>query len=128
MNPITISNTGEYWVRVKQRTCYAYDTMMVYNCPAKFEVPNVFTPNGDGFNDYFEIVSQNIYSFEIRVYSRWGLLIHKGSNLDLPWNGKILGEDAIEGVYFWHIIYQEYNGQGGGYEEKIVKGTVTLMR
>ncbi len=128
MRSITINNTGEYWVRVKERTCYAYDSIMVNNCPAKFIVPNVFTPNGDGYNDYFEIEYQNIWAFEIRVYSRWGLLVHKGSNLDMPWDGKILGQDAVEGVYFWHIYYEEYNGQGGGYDKKTVKGTVTIMK
>ncbi len=128
MSSIIAYNTGLYWVIVSEKTCKSSDTVEIINCPPKFIVPNVFTPNGDGFNDYFEIEYQNIWKFEIKIYNRWGARIYMTNNLEEPWNGKIKGQDAIEGVYFWEIIYQEYNGSGGGFDEKKVKGTVSLYR
>ena len=128
MNSITISNTGIYWVIVSKKTCKIIDSIEVFNCPPIFNVPNVFTPNGDGSNDYFDIEYQNIYEFEIKIYNRWGRIVYKGNSLENPWDGKIKGQDAIEGVYFWEIQYQEYSGLGNGTGEKSVKGTVSLYR
>jgi gliding motility-associated-like protein len=128
LSSINVQYTGTYWVRVYEKTCIVTDTINVYNCPAKFIVPNVFTPNGDGINDVFNIEYQNIWEFEIRIYSRWGNRIYRSSDLEKPWNGMIKGQEAIEGVYFWEIIYEEYDGKGDGYEPKKIKGTVTLYR
>jgi len=128
MSSITTYNTGLYWVIVSDRTCKSVDTVEIFNCPPKFIVPNVFTPNGDGINDFFEIEYQNIWEFEIKIYNRSGTKIYSSTSLENPWNGQIKGQDAIEGVYFWEIIYQEYNGQGGGATDKKVNGTVSLYR
>ncbi len=128
MSSITVTNTGLYWVIVSERTCNSMDSVEIFNCPPKFIVPNVFTPNGDGINDFFEIEYQNIWKFEIRIYNRWGARVYHSTNIDSPWDGKIKGQDAIEGVYFWEIIYQEYNGKGGGLIDKKVNGTLTLFR
>jgi gliding motility-associated-like protein len=128
MSSITVYNIGMYWVIVSEKTCKSTDTIEIFNCPAKFIVPNVFTPNGDGYNDYFDIEYQNIWKFEIKIYNRWGTKIYSSNNLEDPWDGKIKGQPATEGVYFWEIIYQEYNGQGGGNPDKKIKGTLSLYR
>ncbi len=128
MSNITTFNTGVYWVIVSEKTCQSSDTVNIYNCPPKFIVPNVFTPNGDGYNDKFEIVYQNIWEFEIRIFNRWGTRVYHSSNLESQWDGQINNQEATEGVYFWEITYKEYNGQGGGSEDKRVKGTVSLYR
>ena len=128
MSSITAYNTGIYWVIVSEKTCKSIDTVIIFNCPAKFIVPNVFTPNGDGYNDYFEIVFQNIWEFEIKIYNRWGTRVYKSENLESQWDGRINGQDATEGVYFWQIVYTEYDGKGGGSTDKKVNGTVSLYR
>jgi gliding motility-associated-like protein len=128
MSSINILHTGIYWVAVYEKTCVVVDSIEVFNCPPVFNVPNVFTPNGDGFNDELEIEYQNIFKYEIKIYNRWGVRVFESEDLNNPWNGKIKGMDAVEGVYFWEIIYQEYNGQGGGNVTKGLKGTVSLYR
>ena len=47
------------------------------------DVPNVFTPNGDGNNDEFVVFTQSLKSMNIRIYNRWGGLVHswKYSNI-----------------------------------------------
>jgi len=128
MNSITAYYTGVYWVRISKKTCIVSDTIEIFNCPPKFIVPNVFTPNNDGYNDVFNIDYQNIWEFEVKIYDRWGAKVFQSSNLDKPWDGKINGREAAEGVYFWQIIYQEYNGQGEGSKDKMVRGTLSLYR
>jgi gliding motility-associated-like protein len=128
MNSITVYEMGVYWVRVIEKTCVVYDTINIKKCAAKFIVPNVFTPNDDGYNDVFNIDYRNIWDFEVRIYDRWGVKVFQSSNLDKPWDGTVNGRKSAEGVYFWQIIYQEYDGNGGGDEKKIIKGTVTLLR
>ncbi len=124
---ITVYRPGIYWVRVKERNCYAYDTTHILNCKSKFKVPNVFTPNGDGYNDVFEIEYQNIETFEIRIYNRWGMLVYHSTNLDKPWDGSINGEKATEGVYFWEINYTVF-GETDKNPSIYLKGTVSLYR
>jgi len=128
MNNITVYNPGVFWVRVVEKTCVVSDTIHIKKCAAKFIVPNVFTPNGDGYNDVFNIDHRNIWDFEVNIYDRWGVKVYQSSNLDNLWDGTVNGRKSAEGVYFWQIIYQEYDGNGGGDEKKMIRGTVTLLR
>ncbi|MCK5857455.1 MAG: gliding motility-associated C-terminal domain-containing protein [Bacteroidales bacterium] len=128
MSNITVYYTGEYWVKIRKRTCIVSDTIELINCPPKFIVPNVFTPNGDGFNDVFNIDYQNIWEFEVCIYDRWGGCVFRTDDIKNQWNGMVNGREVAEGVYFWEIIYQEYNGKGGGHQDKAVRGTLSLFR
>jgi gliding motility-associated-like protein len=67
--------------------------------------PNVFTPNGDMLNDYFEISSQgDIGMYQLNVYNRWGTLIFNADAVDRSWNGRTAnGERVASGVYFWEV-------------------------
>ncbi len=64
-------------------------------------VPNVFTPNGDGVNDLFEIfvASNNSFTYEISILDRWGNLLHKGNK----WDGTANGDYVVPGVYIYFI-------------------------
>lgn len=88
--------------------------------------PNIFTPNGDGINDYFELkepISIPCFSeFEIRIFNRWGMLVfeHQGSNFS--WDGTFSSREMAEGVYYF-IISGSYTGEKFAY-----KNFLTLMR
>jgi gliding motility-associated-like protein len=61
-------------------------------------VPNIFTPNGDGSNDNFEI--RNLpANAKLIVTNRWGKQVFSSSNYQNDWNGN----DAIDGVYFYQL-------------------------
>ncbi|MBL4669678.1 MAG: gliding motility-associated C-terminal domain-containing protein [Flavobacteriales bacterium] len=62
-------------------------------------IPNVFTPNGDSFNDVFKVEGVNITSIVGSIYNRWGLLLYEWSGIDNGWNG----ENYNEGTYFYII-------------------------
>ena len=51
-------------------------------------IPNVFTPNGDGHNDYFKITGQNIRSINEKIFNRWGQLLYKWNDINEHWDGK----------------------------------------
>jgi len=84
-------------------------------------VPNVFTPNGDGQNDWFEIDNEHRLQecMGLKVYNRWGNLMFTSSGNYHSWNGRTFaGVEVPEGVYFYVFNIREY----------LFKGTVTLIR
>ncbi|WP_461631951.1 gliding motility-associated C-terminal domain-containing protein [Labilibaculum euxinus] len=67
------------------------------------QVPNVFTPNGDGRNDIFRVKSQSLKSFGATIINRWGRVVYEWKDPDGGWNGKINGKWATPGTYFYVI-------------------------
>jgi gliding motility-associated-like protein len=75
--------------------------------PPEINVPNVFTPNGDGTNDMFKIYNISIRKFRITIFSRWGKKVYVAEGEDFEswpgWNGKIGNSEASEGVYYYYL-------------------------
>ena len=67
------------------------------------QVPNVFTPNGDGTNDEFRVVYRSIKEFHIWVYNRWGHKVYESTDPSKGWDGTINGKPAAEGAYYYVI-------------------------
>jgi gliding motility-associated-like protein len=79
------------------------------------QLPNVITPNGDLQNDFF--VFDDMTSFEgcysLRVFNRWGALVHEGTDVFSPFDGTDLnGRELAEGVYFYQLQLGESGFQG----------------
>jgi len=74
----------------------------VNNCPV-FELPNAFTPNGDGQNDVFRPYrSRFIESINFTVYNRWGQIVYTTHDPEINWNGQnTSGKDLTDGVYYY---------------------------
>ena len=82
-------------------------------------IPNVFTPNGDGFNDVFEISGLDSYNkAEIIIYNRWGNEVYKSNSYANDWDGS----DLNEGTYYY-VIKLEKRGKSSVYN-----GWVLLKR
>ncbi|MBI3500479.1 MAG: gliding motility-associated C-terminal domain-containing protein [Bacteroidetes bacterium] len=88
-------------------------------------IPNAFTPNGDGYDDYFyPLVVKNISSIEVTITDTKGRFVYKWKTIDGNWNGKLMnGSDAPEGVYLYFI---QASGTDG--IPHVKKGSVTLYR
>jgi len=125
-------NTGSvYYVTVTIGMCSKTDSIVVAadsNCTPPQErcavfVPNVITPNSDGFNDFFLVTSDCPFSkFRLVVYNRWGRKIYESENPQAVWKGDNSKPHVEDGVYFWML---EYQSAALGTQEK--KGTVTVM-
>jgi gliding motility-associated-like protein len=99
-------------------------------------IPNVFSPNGDGTNDFFLIkdVETSIVSireFRISIMSRWGKVVYVYTGEPKTWegwNGKIDGTkgDAAEGVYFF--VIEAVGWDGRRYRDGAYKGFLHLYR
>jgi len=64
--------------------------------------PNVFTPNGDGINDVFEVTSRNGNVVSLRVYTRAGVLVFSIQAVRCRWDGYSLsGQQMATGVYYY---------------------------
>ena len=93
-----------------------------------FAAPNAFTPNGDGINDEFGIISPSTLPlFEFYIFNRWGQLIFSSKNQYELWDGTYNGEPSSLGVYVWKAKYQ-YRVDGAGSEVHEESGTVTLIK
>ncbi|MDR1951571.1 MAG: gliding motility-associated C-terminal domain-containing protein, partial [Bacteroidales bacterium] len=89
-------------------------------------MPNVFTPNDDGINDYFKPISVtgDVHNFRMWIYNRWGRSVFdfNGDPTNDLWKGWD-GGNAPEGVYFWVIKYDDACNKS-----RQKRGTVTLLR
>ncbi|HLQ99800.1 MAG TPA: gliding motility-associated C-terminal domain-containing protein [Sphingobacterium sp.] len=84
-----------------------------------FKIPNVFTPNGDGINDYFEIEGlQDFPENEFMVYNRWGNMVYHSKSYKNDWDGAHLNE----GTYYY-ILRVLTRGKWDTF-----KGYITLIR
>ena len=65
-------------------------------------LPNVFTPDGDSYNDYFIIKSNGNIPLRIRIFSRTGILVYEGEGPIINWNGLSASGEALKtGIYFY---------------------------
>ncbi len=86
--------------------------------------PDVFTPNNDGFNDYFEVQTHWILNYQLSIYNRWGRLIFTSDDPSKQWDGNDpLGIPAACGTYFYVI-----EAMGKDFQKHSQNGTVTLLR
>jgi len=71
-------------------------------------VPNTFTPNSDGINDFFEIKGEEIKTFELWVFNRWGELIYNTKSMSNSWDGTYKNSPVQIDTYIWRIKYVDY--------------------
>lgn len=100
---------GTYSVEININDCKILDTFQITNnCISTLEMPNVFTPNGDDVNDFYEpLIQENIDLDNFKIINRWGNLIYQNSD-NISWDGKSnSGNYVIEGVYYWIVEYKD---------------------
>jgi gliding motility-associated-like protein len=76
-------------------------------------LPNVFSPNGDGVNDFFAIQYDGDEAFYIQIFDRWGVKYFDTRNKMQYWDGRDLnGKESGEGTYFYTVIIgpRSYSG------------------
>ncbi|MBS1780055.1 MAG: PKD domain-containing protein [Bacteroidetes bacterium] len=123
---IMVHHPGTYSVTVDNNGCTAADSIVVKkNC--YIDIPNVFTPNNDGYNDYFlprQFLSRNVSKFDMTIYNRWGQKVFETNTLEgRGWDGKFNGTDQPEGVYIYVIKVSFGNDTNESYD-----GNITLLR
>ncbi len=131
--------TGCYFVKAIDTTgniseaseaqCIDWDS-----CPL-YELPNVFTPNSDLYNDTFIPLNYpatnpkaNVNRIELNIFNRWGTVVFQTADPLINWDGKDqqTGTDCAQGTYFYtcKIFFQSLDGQ----IEQHLQGSVTIVR
>jgi gliding motility-associated-like protein len=109
-------------------TPYCSNTDMVHiDKDCYIDIPNAFTPNGNGGNDYFfprQLMSSSVSSFQMQILNRWGQQIFETRQKDgRGWDGRFNGSEQPAGVYIYLIKVSFANGVSESYQ-----GNVTLLR
>jgi gliding motility-associated-like protein len=88
------------------------------------QVPNAFSPDGDGINDFFTAVSDGVEDYSIEIYNRWGELVFQSDDINHYWDGTYKGKKSMQDAYVYVI-------RAKGLEDNqptVLKGTVSLIR
>ncbi len=126
------SNSGTYQISLslKDTICQRYfskDTVLeVFSEGYSPWLPNVFTPNGDGLNDYFGLPQASHPEFypwvDMKIFNRWGKLLYETNDVNQPWDGTYESQTLAEGVYFYTLEIEDACSN-----QKEFKGFVHLM-
>jgi len=126
----TFEKSGEYWVILEIRNengQISKDSLKITvdgRAYIKAKI-NVFSPNGDNYNDEFKVEGDYIGSFSCKIFDRNNHLIFEWNWIDGYWDGRDLrGNIAPAGTYFYIIESADLDGL----QLKPIKGTVTLFR
>jgi gliding motility-associated-like protein len=125
----TYAAVGTYIITLITSTQYdcidtAYQTIII-EPDFLFYIPNAFTPDGDGINDFFTGKGIYIKEFEMSIFDRWGNLIYRSDYISKPWDGKANKgtEIAQSDVYVYSIKVTDFKMDKHNYS-----GIVTLVR
>lgn len=133
---ITVTGSDTTFVFTEERTdtlklicvndfgCISKDSVIIVtlNNATQLEIPNVFSPDGDGKNDLFQVKHNGIKTFSASIFNRWGKLLFEWNDVANGWDGTVSGKKATDGVYFYVISGTDITDKP--FEEK---GTVALI-
>lgn len=113
---LTISNQGGCTSSYSVEVCIEPDKTIY--------VPNGFTPNDDGKNDFFKARGIGIAEFQMMIFNRWGEKLFESNDMEIGWDGYYRGEKVQNDVYTYLIIYKDITSP----DTKYVKGVVAVVR
>jgi gliding motility-associated-like protein len=117
---------GIYTLNMNMDGCSTNDSIEIFKA-CYLDIPNAFTPDNDGNNDFFlprQLLSKSLNTFKMSIYNRWGELMFQTDKIDgRGWDGKFNDKDQQEGVYVYVISIEFKNGTSEKYQ-----GNLTLLR
>ncbi|MCD8210653.1 MAG: gliding motility-associated C-terminal domain-containing protein [Prevotella sp.] len=113
----TVAYDQEYWDEI--------GPLRVTISESKLEMPNAFSPNGDGINDIYKAKDgyQSIIEFHAYIFNRWGQKLYEWTDPAGGWDGKYKGKDVAQGVYYVLV-----NAKGADGRTFHIKRDVNLLR
>ena len=90
-------------------------------------IPNTFSPNLDGSNEYFNIVPTIIQDYTLSVFGKWGDELYHGNHLSVGWDGTYNGLDCPDGAYIWQLNFDRTLDTGKKIPMEF-KGLVNVIR
>lgn len=114
----TVAYTEEYWTSEGS-------PLSISISESKLNMPNAFSPNGDGINDIYKAKEgyQSIVEFHAYIFNRWGQKLYEWTDPAGGWDGKYKGKDVAQGVYY--CLVKAKGADGRKYD---IKTDVNLLR
>ncbi|MBL0035424.1 MAG: gliding motility-associated C-terminal domain-containing protein [Flavobacteriales bacterium] len=126
---LVITAPGTYSVSATGQCLSAQEQIVVGldTCGATVQMPNVFSPNGDGLNDTFGPIVDGVPdAFTMDIRNRWGQLVFQGDNISERWNGRWKGSSVPDGTYYYVIQYAVRQNDGS-LAQRNEAGYLTLL-
>jgi gliding motility-associated-like protein len=123
---ITVDKPGYYTVTGFNNYCEKTANYTIQPCKIPLYLPNSFTPNGDGLNDYFSLTTfyaDQIVEFNIVIFNRWGQKLFESYDPYFKWDGKFNNEMVMKDQTYNYLIKCRINGKGS----QIIKGVVMVL-
>lgn len=116
-NPIhQITQEGTYWVHVFNECESLSDTVKVYNVNIEdLNFPNVITPNGDDFNEFF-VIDERLLGSRLTIFNRWGKEVYFAASYQNDWDG-----EGITPGFYYYLLQENCSQQK-------VKGFIQLLK
>lgn len=105
-----VSSPGNYWVEVRNNECVATGTIRVEMEECISFIPNIITPNGDGFNETFYIEGIKPENWTLEIYNRWGKFVYKAYSYDNNWNADGLSDGTYYYLLTSKVTSQKHKG------------------
>lgn len=126
---VIAGDTGAYTVTVHDHGCNDSGSCHIYSdfCDCNVVIPNAFTPNDDGLNDYYHPLIQYdcpLKQYHFWIFNRWGEVVFYSTRPEDRWDGKLHGVIAEMGVYVYYLVYSA----GMHNVSHSMKGDITLIR
>lgn len=105
---LQISVSGVYYVIVTDSNgCMSQSDSVTISTKVRptIFIPNTFTPNSDEHNDFLEIFTDNVVSFDLEIYNRWGEIVFNSKNKNDLWDGTYENNVVPQGSYFYKIEF-----------------------
>ena len=100
-------DSSEDIVQLTESQLLRFESMAIDSVGDVLEIPNVFTPNGDQVNDYFEVTTDGINVYEFSIFTRAGTRIYHSLSPRIFWDGNSLdGKELKDGIYYYVIEEQ----------------------
>lgn len=118
--------TQTYTLVATRNGCSSSDMVTINVLEGENELlfPTAFSPNNDGLNDVFRLVTnERVETIELKIYNRWGELIHAGNDDNHAWDGKYKRQDQANDLYIF-VAKVKFVDQ----EEKMEMGNLSLIR
>jgi gliding motility-associated-like protein len=91
---------------------------------ASVYIPNAFTPNGDGIDDYFSVFGTTLYSVSMKIFDRWGeKVFDSGDSQWASWDGTYRGVMQPPGMFVYYVQLTFLDGS-----QETREGSITLIR
>ena len=127
LNQLLLENVGTYTVKQVCDNNGCIDStsreITVEDGTFTLDLPNSFTPNGDGFNDFFKAKASGIVEFRSSIFDRWGREVFQWEGASNSWDGTRDGNPVPDGVYFY--VIQGKDSTSNDFERY---GSITLLR